>query len=188
MKKFLIFILMAVVFMAVCFGCGNPDDTSGDTTADTYSRTWKRENYTIVLPNGVTAQEGKNGMVTLFLNEKAFGGIQSLPYENAEELLGMDVMSESSSQKRDQVVQVVAPEGNVASMFTWVEDGEYLVLALSPDVPESDGEETEHYLFPQGDQLYDLFFQPTRIPADKQEILLDSFTLSSQSEKTQEVQ
>ncbi len=135
MKKFRIFILMAVVLMAICFGCGNPDDTGGDTTADTYSRTWKRENYTIVLPNGVTA-----------------------------------------------------PEGNVASMFTWVEDGEYLVLALSPDVPESDGEETEHYLFPQGDQLYDLFFQPTRIPADKQEILLDSFTLSSQSEKTQEVQ
>ena len=34
-----------------------------------------------------------------------------------------------------------------------------------------------HYLCPQGDQFYDLYFQAGQIPADRQQILADGFAL-----------
>ena len=34
-----------------------------------------------------------------------------------------------------------------------------------------------HYLFPQGDQFYDLYFQAGPVSADQQQILVDGFAL-----------
>ena len=51
--------------------------------------------YTLSLPEGFTAQEKEDGTVTLLLDGKEVGGVTTLSFANAADLLTMDVNSES---------------------------------------------------------------------------------------------
>ena len=144
-----------------------------------YSCLYKTDAYTLLLPQGFAAQEGEDGGVTLSLDGQAVGGVQVVPYPDAAGFL--DTVGAASEDSRDsgkELMRQLSPEERLAYMMTVSEDGTYLEISCSPDTPDvTPEEETMHYLFPQGDQFYDLYFQPSQIPADQQQILVDGFAL-----------
>ena len=117
--------------------------------------------------------------MTLSLDGQAVGGVQVVPYPDAAGFL--DTVGAASEDSRDsgkELMRQLSPEERLAYMMTVSEDGTYLEISCSPDTPDvTPEEETMHYLFPQGDQFYDLYFQPSQIPADQQQILVDGFAL-----------
>ena len=167
-------LLAAAMLLALCAGCGvdqtaaPADPPKGETVTTT--------DYTLSLPEGFTAQEKEDGTVTLLLDGKEVGGVTTISFANAADLLTIDVLSESGRDTTENLVRLIAPEGDMASMLT-IEEG-CLLLSLAPDTPEGAGEATLHHLFPQGDQLYDLHFQTSQVPEDQQQILADGFALN----------
>ena len=167
-------LLAAALLLALCAGCGadqtaapaDPPKGETVTTAD----------YTLSLPAGFTAQEKEDGTVTLLLDGKEVGGVTTLSFANAEELLTMDVTSESSQGMTEKLVQMIAPEEDMASMLSLQQDS--ILLSLAPDRPEGAEEEVLHQLFPQGDRLYDLFFQRSQVTEEQQQGLADGFALN----------
>ncbi len=167
-------LLAAALLLALCAGCGadqtaapaDPPKGETVTTAD----------YTLSLPAGFTAQEKEDGTVTLLLDGKEVGGVTTLSFANAEELLTMDVTSESSQGMTEKLVQMIAPEEDMASMLSLQKDS--ILLSLAPDRPEGAEEEVLHQLFPQGDRLYDLFFQRSQVTEEQQQGLADGFALN----------
>ena len=117
--------------------------------------------------------------MTLSLDGQAVGGVQVVPYPNAAGFL--DTVGAASEDSRDsgkELMRQLSPEERLAYMMTVSEDGTYLEISCSPDTPDvTPEEETMHYLFPQGDQFYDLYFQAGPVPADQQQILADGFSL-----------
>ena len=93
----------------------------------------------------------------------------------------LDTVGAASEDGRDsgkELMRQLSPEERLAYMMTVSEDGTYLEISCSPDTPDvTPEEETMHYLFPQGDQFYDLYFQAGPVPADQQQILVDGFSL-----------
>lgn len=165
--------LLAALILTTCCACS--DATAG--TADTGPQTWEKSGaYTLQLPQGFAAQEGEKDAVTLSLDGQAVGGVQTLPYEGAQTLLTMDFASADGKAATENLLQQIAPEEGMAAMLNHAAGEPYLLLTLSPDTPEADTQaETTHYLFPQGDKVYDLYFQVSEIPAEQQLLLVDSF-------------
>ena len=178
-KKNLLFVCLVILILAICCACGAPSAEDPADPGTVTNRTWKTDAYTLLLPQGFTAQEGEDGGVTLSLDGQAVGGVQVVPYPDAAGFL--DTVGAASEDSRDsgkELMRQLSPEERLAYMMTVSEDGTYLEISCSPDTPDvTPEEETMHYLFPQGDQFYDLYFQPSQIPADQQQILVDGFAL-----------
>lgn len=164
---------LAALTLTSCCACSN----ANAGTADTGPQTWEKSGaYTLQLPQGFAAQEGEKNAVTLSLDGQTVGGVQTLAYEDAQSLLTMDFASANGKAATENLLQQIAPEEGLAAMLNHAEGEPYLLLTLSPDTPEADTqEETTHYLFPQGDKVYDLYFQVSEIPAEQQLLLVDSF-------------
>lgn len=163
---------LTALLLTACCACS--DATAG--TADTGPQTWEKSGaYTLQLPQGVTAREEKD-TVTLLLDGQAVGGVQTLHYEDAQSLLTMDFASADGKAATENLLQQIAPEEGMAAMLNHAAGEPYLLLTLSHDTPEADTQaETVHYLFPQGNKVYDLYFQVSEIPAEQQLLLVDSF-------------
>lgn len=174
MKKcFVTAAFLVALILTACCACSN--DNAG--TADTGSQTWEKSGaYTLQLPQGFAAQEGENGVVNLSLKGQGVGGVQTLSYADAQSLLTMDFTKEENKATVDALAQQITPEQQMAAMLNYTEGDPYLLLTLAPDTSSTGGqEETAHYLFPQGEKVYDLYFQVSEIPAEQQQILVDSF-------------
>ena len=117
--------------------------------------------------------------MTLALDGQAVGGVQVVPYPNAAGFL--DTVGAASEDSRDsgkELMRQLSPEERLAYMMTVSEDGTYLEISCSPDTPDvTPEEETMHYLFPQGDQFYDLYFQAGPVSADQQQSMAKGFAL-----------
>lgn len=172
-KYFLPAALLAALLLTTCCACSN----AGAGTANTGSQTWEKSDaYTLQLPQGFAAQEGENGVVNLSLKGQGVGGVQTLSYADAQSLLTMDFTKEENKATVDALAQQIAPGQQMAAMLNHTEGAPYLLLTLAPDTSAAGGqEETAHYLFPQGDKVYDLYFQVSEIPAEQQLLLVDSF-------------
>ena len=172
MKKMLAMaVVLSASLLSLC-ACSSTDPPADPGEAPLQSW-YKTDAYTLLLPQGFTAQEGEDGGVTLSLDGQAVGGVQVVPYPNAAGFL--DTVGAASEDSRDsgkELMRQLSPEERLAYMMTVSEDGTYLEISCSPDTPDvTPEEETMHYLFPQGDQFYDLYFQPSQIPQDRQALL-----------------
>ena len=165
---------LTALILAACCACSN----ANAGTADTGPQTWEESDaYTLQLPQGFSVQKGETGAVTLSLNDQGVGGVQTLSYVDAQSLLTMDFTKEENKATVDALAQQIAPGQPMAAMLNHTEGDPYLLLTLAPDTSATGGqEETAHYLFPQGDKVYDLYFQVSEIPAEQQQLLVDSFT------------
>lgn len=172
-KKIAALGLAAGLLLALCCACG--EEETADTPAGELLET---DAYSVAVPQSITAQEEVDGSVTLLLNQEKVGGITILPYENAEELWMDDSLADDTIQKKaDDLLALVAPEGNVDHMLEGSASGP-LSLSVIP-WPEQKAPATIHYLFPKDDVLYDLYFLELEAPADVKTMMLDSFTLLS---------
>lgn len=164
---------LTALILTACCACSN----ANAGTADTGPQTWEKSGaYTLQLPQGFMAQEEKEA-VTLSLDGQAVGGVQTLSYADAQSLLTLDFTKEENKATVDALAQQIAPGQPMAAMLNHTEGAPYLLLTLAPDTSATGGqEETAHYLFPQGDKVYDLYFQVSEIPAEQQQLLVDSFT------------
>ena len=178
-KKNLLFVCLVILILAICCACGAPSAEETANQEEVTNRTWKTDAYTLLLPQGFTAQEGEDGAVTLSLDGQAVGGVQVVPYPNAAGFL--DTVGAASEDSRDsgkELMRQLSPEEGLAYMMTVSEDGTYLEISCSPDTPDvTPEEETMHYLFPQGDQFYDLYFQAGPVSADQQQSMAKGFAL-----------
>lgn len=178
-KKNLLFVCLVILILAICCACGAPSAEETANQEEVTNRTWKTDAYTLLLPQGFTAQEGEDGAVTLSLDGQAVGGVQVVPYPNAAGFL--DTVGAASEDSRDsgkELMRQLSPEERLAYMMTVSEDGTYLEISCSPDTPDvTPEEETMHYLFPQGDQFYDLYFQAGPVSADQQQSMAKGFAL-----------
>lgn len=163
---------LTALILTACCACSN----ANAGTADTGPQTWEKSGaYTLQLPQGFMAQEEKEA-VTLSLDGQAVGGVQTLSYADAQSLLTMDFTKEENKATVDALAQQIAPGQQMAAMLNYTEGEPYLLLTLAPDTPTTGSqEETAHYLFPQGEKVYDLYFQVSEIPAEQHQILVDSF-------------
>lgn len=178
MKKMLTMaVVLAASLLSLC-ACSSTDPPADPGEAPLQSW-YKTDAYTLLLPQGFAAQEGEDGGVTLSLDGQAVGGVQVVPYPDAAGFL--DTVGAASEDSRDsgkELMRQLSPEERLAYMMTVSEDGTYLEISCSPDTPDvTPEEETMHYLFPQGDQFYDLYFQAGQIPQDRQALLVDGFSL-----------
>ena len=177
MMKRSISLVTALCLLSLC-ACSSTDPPADPGEAPLQSW-YKTDAYTLLLPQGFAAQEGEDGAVTLSLDGQAVGGVQVVPYPDAAGFL--DTVGAASEDSRDsgkELMRQLSPEERLAYMMTVSEDGTYLEISCSPDTPDvTPEEETMHYLFPQGDQFYDLYFQAGPVPADQQQILADGFSL-----------
>ena len=180
-KKRILPLLLSALLLATCCACGSTDAKTADGQENLPAQSWRKTDaYTLLLPQGFTAQEGEDGAVTLSLDGQAVGGVQVVPYPDAAGLL--ETVGDASEDSRDsgrELMRQLSPEERVAYMMTVSEDGTRLEISCSPDTPDATPEEeTMHYLFPQGDQFYDLYFQPSQIPQDQQILLVEGFALN----------
>src|SRR5699024_3176078 len=87
--------------------------------------------------------------------------------------------SEDSRDRGKELMRQLSPEERLAYMMMVSEDGTCLEISCAPDTPDvTPEEEILHYLFPQGDQFYDLYFQPSQVPQDQQILLVEGFALN----------
>lgn len=179
-KKRILPLLLTALLLAACCACGGPSTQDMADQEEVTNRTWKTDAYTLALPGGFAAQKGEGDAVTLTLDGQAVGGVQVVPYPDAAGLL--DTLGNASEDSRDrgkELMRQLSPEERLAYMMTVSEDGTCLEISCSPDTPEATPEEEIlHYLFPLGDQFYDLYFQPSQIPQDQQILLVEGFALN----------
>lgn len=177
-KMFTVAAVLAASLLSLC-ACSSTAPPAEPEEAPVQSW-YKTDAYTLHLPQGFTAQEGEDGMVTLSLDGQAVGGVQVVPYPDAAGFL--DTVGDASEDSRDggkELMRQLSPEERLAYMMTVSEDGTCLEISCSPDTPDvTPEEETMHCLFPRGDQFYDLYFQPSKLPQDQQAILVDGFSLN----------
>lgn len=82
MKKMLTMaVVLAALLLSLC-ACSSTDPPADPGEAPLQSW-YKTDAYTLLLPQGFTAQEGEDGGVTLSLDGQAVGGVQVVPYPNA---------------------------------------------------------------------------------------------------------
>lgn len=137
------------------------------------------EAYSFDLPETVTAEEGADGGLTLFLLDgEEVGGVQIIPYEDARALRADDMTTEAGRVKFDELLALVCPEGNVDHMFSASLEGSFC-LDVIPH-PGQAAPESRHTFFPKGDVFYDLFFyQDGGLPRAEDQVILGSFSLAS---------
>lgn len=173
-KKLPLLALSAALLLTCCACAAQAQEEKGETAAKTAGTGG-------LFPDPARhdhRQRAGNNALTLFLDGTEVGGVTVIAYENAA-ALDLDSLGDGHAEKElNQILQLVAPEGHVDHMFeSYGEDG-YLSLSLVP-WPDRDEPETIHYLFPKGDAFYDLFFQADAIPDTEEQLLLDSFTLTT---------
>lgn len=182
MQNMFLPIMLTTVLLLACCACTDSDDT--ETVADTaetshqvFAQSWQgKGDYTILLPQGFTAKDIEGEDAIVFRDGEEVGGISTFPFANAVQLLTMDNLSDKGREVTEELVKLVSPEKEMAFLLNAAENGRYLTLSLSPNIPEVTIEdETIHYLFPEGDKIYDLFFQANQVPAEQQQLLVDGF-------------
>lgn len=178
-KKGILPLLLTALLLAACCACGAPSAQDTADQEEVTNRTWKTDAYTLALPGGFAAQKGEGDAVTLTLDGQAVGGVQVVPYPDAVGLL--DTLGNASEDSRDrgkELMRQLSPEERLAYMMTVSQDGACLEISCAPDTPDvTPEEETMHYLFPQGDQFYDLYFQAGPVSADQQQSMAKGFAL-----------
>lgn len=137
------------------------------------------EAYSFDLPETVTAEEGADGGLTLFLLDgEDVGGVQIIPYEDARALRADDMTTEAGRVKFNELLVLVCPEDKVDHMFSASTEGSFC-LDVIPH-PGEDAPESIHYFFPKEDVFYDLFFQRNGFLSETEEqVIRDSFVLAS---------
>lgn len=123
MKKMLTMaVVLAASLLSLC-ACSSTDPPADPGEAPLQSW-YKTDTYTLLLPQGFTAQEGEDGGVTLSLDGQAVGGVQVVPYPNAAGFL--DTVGAASEDSRDsgkELMRQLSPEERLAYMMTVSEDG-----------------------------------------------------------------
>ncbi len=175
-KKSIVFLLSAVLLL--CCGCQASKPAEPEGTAD--AKTVKTEQYSLALPEGVTALAGEAGTMTLVFDNKEIGGIKVIDYPNAEqqlkELYGKDASEQNAGTKElaNALLALIAPEGKVDHMSSFSSSS--ATLDVIP-WPERNEPEVRHELLPKGDVFYDLFYQTTVLSESAEKTLVDSFAL-----------
>lgn len=170
---------ISVLLLSVCCACAKAEPGAGDTTQNVDAKVLKTDVYSFVLPNSLSAKEGEDGSLALFLDGAEVGGVVIIPYENAEELRIEEINNEEGRAKFEELLNLVAPEGQEAHMFS-TDTQDTFCLTVVP-ASEREGEkqtESIHYFFPKGDMFYDLFFQRDgSLSETEQQVIRDSFSL-----------
>lgn len=135
MKKMLTMAaVLSASLLSLC-ACGSTDPPADPGEAPLQSW-YKTDAYTLLLPQGFTAQEGEDGAVTLSLDGQAVGGVQVVPYPDAAGFL--DTVGAASEDSRDsgkELMRQLSPEERLAYMMTVSEDGSLLGDLLLPRHP-----------------------------------------------------
>lgn len=174
-KQTVLFLALSALLLSFCCGCADGKAETEDTAQDT-GKTVTTEVYSLTLPETVTAEEGEDGALTLFRDGVEVGGVQVIPYENAEEAAANRITREEGRAMCEELLRLLSPDGNDASMFS--QGGDTFCLSLYPET-EEDPVETMHYFFPQGDVFYDLFLHRDGTLSDAEEqAIADSFVFA----------
>ena len=100
MKKMLTMaVVLAASLLSLC-ACSSTDPPADPGEAPLQSW-YKTDAYTLLLPQGFTAQEGEDGGVTLSLDGQAVGGVQVVPYPDAAGFL--DTVGHPFSLPRERI-------------------------------------------------------------------------------------
>lgn len=176
-KRVSILFGLSVLLLSFCCGCADGTTNAEDAMQGVHVQTLNTEVYSLALPETVTAEEGEDGALTLFRDGVEVGGVQVIPYENAEDLDIDDIDTEEGGAKFDALRLLISPEDKDAYMFST--SGDTFCLSLYPE-QEEDPVDTMHYFFPQGDVFYDLFIHRDGTISDTEEqVIHDSFVFAS---------
>lgn len=176
-KRVLALVGISALLLCFCCGCAEEQPNEEDAVQGVHVQTLNTEVYSLALPETVTAEEGEDGALTLFRDGVEVGGVQVIPYEDAEDLDIDDIDTEEGGAKFDALRLLISPEDEDAYMFST--SGDTFCLSLYPE-QEEDPVETMHYFFPQGDVFYDLFLHRDGTISDTEEqVISDSFAFAS---------
>lgn len=174
-KQTLLLLALSALLLSFCCGCADGKAETEDPDQDA-GKTVTTEVYSLTLPETVTAEEGEDGALTLFRDGVEVGGVQVIPYENAENLDIDEIMDEVVHAKFEELLRLLSPDGEDAAMFSSYKDT--FCLSLCPELVENPVE-TMHYFFPQGDVFYDLFLHRDGTISDAEEqAIADSFVFA----------
>lgn len=177
-KRTYLLLALSVLLLSFCCGCADGKAGADDTAQDTAEKTVTTEVYSLTLPENVTAEEGEDGALTLYRDGVEVGGVQVIPYENAEDLDIQAIMDDEIHAKFEELRHLLSPDGEDAAMFS--SEGNTFSLMLYPET-EEDPVETMHFFFPQGDVFYDLFLhRDGTLTSEEEEAIFDSFAFAPQ--------
>lgn len=177
-------LLPLALLLTLCAACGAQEQTpapaaSTQTSANQYipPKTLKTDTFTLDLPNGITAQEGKDGALTLYKGEEEIGGVQILPFANAEAFqLNGPLGSQEDSSDLTRLLQLLDPAGEMDHMAETASEQTPVVLDLT--LWNKRTPETWHRLIAHGDAFYDLFYQTDQVTASEGNTLMLTFKVA----------
>ncbi len=177
-------LLPLALLLTLCAACGAQEQTpapaaSTQTSAKKYipPKTLKTDAFTLDLPNGITAQEGEDGALTLYKGEEEIGGVQILPFANAEEFqLNGPLGSQEDSSDLTHLLQLLDPAGEMDYMAETASEQTPVILDLT--LWNQHTPETWHRLIAHGDTFYDLFYQTDQVTASEGNTLMLTFKVA----------
>ena len=177
-------LLPLALLLTLCAACGAQEQTpapaaSTQTSAKKYipPKTLKTDAFTLDLPNGITAQEGEDGALTLYKGEEEIGGVQILPFANAEEFqLNGPLGSQEDSSDLTHLLQLLDPAGEMDYMAETASEQTPVILDLT--LWNQHTPETWQRLIAHGDTFYDLFYQTDQVTASEGNTLMLTFKVA----------
>ena len=175
-------LLPLALLLTLCAACGAQEQTpapaaSTQTSAKKYipPKTLKTDAFTLDLPNGITAQEGEDGALTLYKGEEEIGGVQVVPYADAASFhISTDPKAPDDSDVK-RLIQLLDPTGEMDYLCSCGETQDPFVVDVSLIKDEV---ETSHRLIAHGDEFYDLFYQTNGLTATEDNILHRTFKVA----------
>lgn len=139
------------------------------------AQTVETDQYSLALPQGVSCEEEADGLRFLGSDGAAWGGLEVIPWENADQLGFRDpgaVEEDDLSGLTDALLE----EGEVlvAESYSSSLSSDFL-LNLTTDRRQ----EELHYFYCQENQLYDLWFSADGLSQEDAEAVAASFSLRS---------
>lgn len=174
--------ILALVLTVICCACTKEPEIEEPTFSG--FKVFETEMYSMILPENMSVEEGKDGKVTLYSDDYAVGGILSFEYKDSYQLNMEEILNEECQKSFDRflnsIAPVIAPEGYSAHMFSsnLTSDFSLSIVPLSDkNNLDSEAKEIVHYFFLDENKIYDLFIERGKISPLHEEMLLDGFSI-----------
>lgn len=167
----------------LAFGYITLKDDGWHGTLSVDEKTIAMDEYSVILPGTMTAQEEENGTLTLFRNGMKVGGVAIYPFENPERLdsPGAGPPPKEYEETFQELLDLVGPGGQVSYMFGGSAELNDVTLSIFQEPEEGKPEpiqEIWHQFYFRDGKLYDFFWQNGMVQIAEEDILRNGFKLT----------
>ena len=182
MKKwYVICFLLLLLVLCACGGQGETAPAGEDQTVSAdkektppaHGSTVEGDGYTLTRPVGCSAEEQAKGELVILLDGEIIGGVTQQTYDRFALPMSLDEIDFTDAVFDDILAQILQEN---ETMHNYSYSGSlYGEFALSFS---TDQREENHYFFPDGDELYDLWLKESDLTGEEENLLLSSFAIS----------